>query len=237
MLDLPGGGRCRDSGGLTSTTKGGQKSFIIKVIISAGIVIGAMYAVGSPLVNVFVPRESLTYAGGMVEIFTGMAQYFGLSEALVGRFVGVVLFIAMFGSMMMWTPAPVKIHFSEIPGVYGEKTPSSTSTGASARRLVAVCLRVRDAGGERLRLRVGTADDEHRHQPHRRYRHVAADSSWWPTSCSAGNMTTPPRVPQMGSRTFGMGVVSVLIAIFVVSMSAPPSRPGWDLARPSSTSL
>ena len=60
--------------------KGGQKSFI-KVIISAGIVIGAMYAVGSLLVNVFVPRESLTYAGGMVEIFTGMAQYFGLRGA------------------------------------------------------------------------------------------------------------------------------------------------------------
>ena len=50
------------------------------MIISAGIVIGAMYAVGSLLVNVFVPRESLTYAGGMVEIFTGMAQYFGLSR-------------------------------------------------------------------------------------------------------------------------------------------------------------
>ena len=59
--------------------KGGQKSFI-KVIIIAGVVIGAMYALGSLLVNVFVPRESLTYAGGMVEIFTGMAQYFGLSD-------------------------------------------------------------------------------------------------------------------------------------------------------------
>ena len=84
--------------------------------------------------NVFVPRESLTYAGGMVEIFTGMAQYFGLSEALVGRFVGVVLFIAMFGSMMMWTSAPVKIHFSEIPqGVYGEKTTQLNEHGVPVR--------------------------------------------------------------------------------------------------------
>lgn len=155
--------------------KGGQKSFI-KVIISAGIVIGAMYAVGSLLVNVFVPRESLTYAGGMVEIFTGMAQYFQLSEALVGRFVGVVLFIAMFGSMMMWTSAPVKIHFRDpAGGLRREDHPAQRARRAGARRLVAVCLRVCDAGGQRLRLGIGAADDEHRHQSHRRYRHAAAD--------------------------------------------------------------
>ena len=48
----------------------------------------------------------------------------------MGRFVGVVLFIAMFGSMMMWTSAPVKIHFSEIPqGFTARRPPSSTSTG------------------------------------------------------------------------------------------------------------
>ncbi|MEZ9418188.1 amino acid permease, partial [Vibrio sp. 10N.286.49.E1] len=61
--------------------KGGHKSFI-KVIISAGIAIGIMYAVGSLLVNVFVARDELTYAGGMVEIFTGMANYFDISQSL-----------------------------------------------------------------------------------------------------------------------------------------------------------
>jgi amino acid transporter len=105
-------------------TKGGQKSFI-KVIITAGILIGGMYALGSLLVNVFVAREDLTYAAGMVEIFTGLGAYFHISEALMGRFVGIILFIAIFGSMMMWTAAPVKIHFSEIPaGIYGKKPPS-----------------------------------------------------------------------------------------------------------------
>ncbi|MBX9264925.1 amino acid permease, partial [Klebsiella pneumoniae] len=83
-------------------TKGGQKSFI-KVIITAGVLIGGMYALGSLLVNVFVARENLTYAGGMVEIFTGLGAYFHISEALMGRFVGIILFIAIFGSMMMWT--------------------------------------------------------------------------------------------------------------------------------------
>lgn len=81
-------------------TKGGQKSFI-KVIITAGILIGGMYALGSLLVNVFVAREDLTYAAGMVEIFTGLGAYFHISEALMGRFVGIILFIAIFGSMMM----------------------------------------------------------------------------------------------------------------------------------------
>lgn len=113
--------------------KGGQKAFI-KVIIMAGVLIGAMYALGSLLVNVFVPREDLTYAGGMVEIFTGMAQYFEVSTLVVGRFVGIILFIAMFGSMMMWTAAPVKIHFSEIPkGVYGEKTTELNEHGVPVR--------------------------------------------------------------------------------------------------------
>ncbi|MDH8090793.1 amino acid permease, partial [Klebsiella pneumoniae] len=70
------------------------------------VLIGGMYALGSLLVNVFVARENLTYAGGMVEIFTGLGAYFHISEALMGRFVGIILFIAIFGSMMMWTAAP-----------------------------------------------------------------------------------------------------------------------------------
>ena len=95
------------------TTKGGQKSFI-KVIITAGVLDYGIGVLGSLLVNVFVARENLTYAGGMVEIFTGLGAYFHISEALMGRFVGIILFIAIFGSMMMWTAAPVKIYSSEI---------------------------------------------------------------------------------------------------------------------------
>lgn len=55
-----------------------------------------MYALGSLLVNVFVAREDLTYAAGMVEIFTGLGAYFHISEALMGRFVGIILFICHF---------------------------------------------------------------------------------------------------------------------------------------------
>ena len=212
--------------------KGGSKSFV-KVIIIAGVVIGAMYALGSLLVNVFVPRESLTYAGGMVEIFTGMAQYFGLSEALVGRFVGVVLFIAMFGSMMMWTSAPVKIHFSEIPqGVYGDKTTQLNEHGVPVRAawwqfvFVFVMLVVNGFGSESVQQMMNTAIN------------LTAGTAMLPPIfimvayfVFRWKHDDTPREFRMGSRKFGMGVVSVLIAIFVVSMSASAFPSGVDLVR------
>ncbi|HDM8227793.1 TPA: amino acid permease [Vibrio campbellii] len=212
--------------------KGGQKAFI-KVIIMAGILIGAMYAIGSLLVNVFVPREDLTYAGGMVEIFTGMAQYFDISTALVGRFVGIILFIAMFGSMMMWTAAPVKIHFSEIPkGVYGEKTTELNEHGVPVRAawwqfaFVVVMLIVNGFGSESVQDMMNQA-----------------------INLTAGTAMLPPifimiayfvfrlkhddtpRDFRMGSRKVGMSVVSVLIVIFVVSMTASAFPTGVDLVR------
>ena len=89
--------------------KGGHKSFV-KVIIIAGIFIGALYSVGSVLANVFVSREELKFTGGSVQVFEGLARHFGLSEILMNRFVGVVSFTAMLGSLLMWTATPVKIN-------------------------------------------------------------------------------------------------------------------------------
>lgn len=199
--------------------KGGQKAFI-KVIIMAGVLIGAMYALGSLLVNVFVPREDLTYAGGMVEIFTGMAQYFEVSTLVVGRFVGVILFIAMFGSMMMWTAAPVKIHFSEIPkGVYGEKTTELNEHGVPVRAawwqfaFVVVMLVVNGFGSESVQDMMNQAINL-----------TAGTAMLPPIFIMAAYFIfrlkhdDTPRDFRMGSRKFGMGVVLVLIAIFVVSI-------------------
>ncbi|PTO65600.1 amino acid permease [Vibrio splendidus] len=210
--------------------KGGHKSFI-KVIISAGIAIGIMYAVGSLLVNVFIARDELTYAGGMVEIFTGMANYFDISQSLTGRFVGIILFVAMFGSMMMWTAAPVKIHFSEIPkGVYGEKTTELNEHGVPVRAawwqfaFVFLMLVVNGFGSESVQDMMNTA-----------------------INLTAGTAMLPPifimvayfvfrlkhddtpRDFRMGTRVQGMSVVSVLIGIFVVSMTASAFPTGVDL--------
>ena len=212
--------------------KGGQKSFI-KVIIWAGVAIGIMYALGSLLVNVFVAREDLTYSGGMVEIFTGMAQYFELSEAMVGRFVGVVLFIAMFGSMMMWTAAPVKIHFSEIPkGVYGEKTTELNEHGVPVRAawwqfaFVFFMLVVNGFGSESVQDMMNTAINL-----------TAGTAMLPPIFIMAAYFVfrwkhdDTPREFRMGSRLFGMSVVSVLITIFIVSMAAAAFPAGTDLVK------
>ncbi|KEI70601.1 amino acid permease [Endozoicomonas elysicola] len=113
--------------------KGGAKTFV-KVIVAAGLFIGVMYAAGSLLINVFVPRAELSFTGGMVEVFTGLANHYGFSTVITGRIVGVVLFIAMFGSLLMWSATPVKIHFSEIPkGIYGEKTTELNQHGVPER--------------------------------------------------------------------------------------------------------
>lgn len=212
--------------------KGGQKSFI-KVIISAGVLIGTMYAVGSLLVNVFVAQDDLTYAGGMVEIFTGMAQYFGLSELLVGRAVGIVLFIAMFGSMMMWTAAPVKIHFSEIPqGVYGEKTTELNEYGVPVRAawwqfaFVFIMLVINGFGSESVQDMMNQAIN------------LTAGTAMLPPIFIMVayfvfrlKYDDTPRSFRMGSRKFGMSMVSVLIGIFLISMSASAFPPGVDLVK------
>ena len=73
------------------------------MIILAGIFIGVLYSVSSVLINVFVSSKELKFTGGSVQVFHGMAAYFGLPEALMNRFVGLVSFTAMFGSLLMWT--------------------------------------------------------------------------------------------------------------------------------------
>ena len=109
--------------------KGGHKSFV-KVLIIAGIFIGALYSVGSILANVFVSREELKFTGGSVQVFEGLTLYFGLPETLMNRFVGIVSFTVMLGSLLMWTATPVKIFFSEIPkGIFGEKTVAPNKQG------------------------------------------------------------------------------------------------------------
>ncbi|WP_410315305.1 amino acid permease, partial [Klebsiella pneumoniae] len=73
--------------------KGGSKSFV-KVIILAGIFIGVLYSISSVLINVFVSSKELKFTGGSVQVFHGLAAYFGLPEILMNRFVGLVSFTA-----------------------------------------------------------------------------------------------------------------------------------------------
>jgi amino acid transporter len=86
----------------------------VKVIIVAGIFIGVLYSIASLLINVFVHSDTLKYTGGSVQVFEA-GRLLWSAAILMNRFVGLVSFTAMFGSLLMWTATPVKIFFSEIP--------------------------------------------------------------------------------------------------------------------------
>ncbi len=212
--------------------KGGSKSFV-KVIIVAGIFIGVLYSIASLLINVFVHSDTLKYTGGSVQVFEGLAAYFGLPEILMNRFVGLVSFTAMFGSLLMWTATPVKIFFSEIPqGVYGEKTTRLNKHGVPVRAawwqfvFVFVMLVVNGFGSESVQQMMNTAIN------------LTAGTAMLPPIfimvayfVFRWKHDDTPRDFRMGSRKFGMAVVSVLITIFVVSMSASAFPSGVDLVR------
>ncbi|MDK3165385.1 amino acid permease [Aeromonas caviae] len=212
--------------------KGGSKSFV-KVIIVAGIFIGVLYSVASLLINVFVHSDTMKYTGGSVQVFEGLAAHFGLPEILMNRFVGLVSFTAMFGSLLMWTATPVKIFFSEIPaGIFGKKTVELNENGVPARAawiqyLIVLPLMVIPTLGS------NTAQD----LMNTVINMTAAASMLPPLFIMVAYFVfrwkhdDTPRDFRMGSRTFGMGVVSVLIAIFVVSMSASAFPAGVDLVR------
>lgn len=209
--------------------KGGSKSFV-KVIIVAGIFIGVLYSIASLLINVFVHSDTLKYTGGSVQVFEGLAAYFGLPEILMNRFVGLVSFTAMFGSLLMWTATPVKIFFSEIPaGIFGKKTVELNENGVPARAawiqyLIVLPLMVIPTLGS----------------------NTAQDLMNTVINMTAASMLPPlfimlaylnlrlkldhlPREFKMGSRSTGIAVVSVLIVLFSVGFLASTFPTGADI--------
>nr|WP_286168561.1 amino acid permease [Roseburia sp. 1XD42-34] len=101
--------------------KGGNKTFIRTIIISA-FSIGIMYALGSVAVGLIMPAEALqdNYSDALFEAFVILGSYFGIGDGIT-RFVGLIMLLSAVGSLVIWTAAPVKILFSEIPeGIFGK---------------------------------------------------------------------------------------------------------------------
>lgn len=210
--------------------KGGSKSFV-KVIIIAGLFIGVLYSIASLLINVFVPGDTLKYTGGSVQVFEGLAAYFGLPEILMNRFVGLVSFTAMFGSLLMWTATPVKIFFSEIPaGIFGKKTVELNENGVPARAawiqylIVLPLMLIPTLGSNTAQDLMNTVINM-----------TAAASMLPPLFIMLAYLNLRlkldhlPRDFKMGSRTTGIAVVSVLIAIFSVGFLASTFPTGADI--------
>lgn len=109
--------------------KGGSKAFV-KAIIVAGVAIGLLYTVGALLVGTFVPQSEITYTSGMFQVFDALGLYFGLPTGIIDRIVGFVMLFASAGGLMMWTSAPVKVFFTEIPkGVFPERVTKLNDQG------------------------------------------------------------------------------------------------------------
>lgn len=210
--------------------KGGSKSFV-KVIIVAGIFIGVLYSVASLLINVFVPSDTLKFTGGSVQVFEGLAAYFGLPAVLMNRFVGLVSFTAMFGSLLMWTATPVKIFFSEIPaGIFGKKTVELNENGVPARAawiqylIVLPLMLIPTLGSNTAQELMNTVINM-----------TAAASMLPPLFIMLAYLNLRlrldhlPREFRMGSRTTGIALVSVLIAIFAVGFLASTFPTGADI--------
>ncbi|MDK9776960.1 MULTISPECIES: amino acid permease [unclassified Vibrio] len=210
--------------------KGGSKSFV-KVIIVAGIFIGVLYCVASVLINVFVPSETLKYTGGSVQVFEGLAAHFSLPEILMNRFVGLVSFTAMFGSLLMWTATPVKIFFSEIPeGIFGKKTVELNENGVPARAawyqfLIVIPLMIIPTLGS------NTAQD----LMNTVINMTAAASMLPPLFIMLAYLNLRLKLDhlerdfKMGSRMTGITAVSVLIVIFTVGFLASTFPTGADI--------
>ncbi|MEM8060001.1 amino acid permease [Morganella morganii subsp. sibonii] len=211
--------------------KGGSKAFV-KVIIIAGLFIGLLYSVSSVVINVFVPREALKFTGGSVQVFEGLSTYFGLPEILMNRFVGVVSFTAMFGSLLMWTAAPVKIFFAEIPkGVFGAKTVELNKHGVPARAawiqflIVIPLMFIPTLGSDTVQDLMNTVINM-----------TAAASMLPPLFIMLAYLNLRrkldhiPRDFRMGSRTTGIAVVSLLIVIFTVGFLASIFPTGANIA-------
>ncbi|MFB9214793.1 amino acid permease [Vibrio sinaloensis] len=210
--------------------KGGSKSFV-KVIIIAGIFIGGLYSVASVLINVFVSSSELKYTGGSVQVFEGLASYFGLPEILMNRFVGLVSFTAMFGSLLMWTATPVKIFFSEIPaGIFGKKTIELNENGVPARAawvqyvIVFPLMIIPTLGSNTAQDLMNTVINM-----------TAAASMLPPLFIMLAYLNLRLKLDhlerdfKMGSRMTGITAVSVLIVIFTVGFLASMFPTGADI--------
>ncbi|MDS1840069.1 amino acid permease [Vibrio vulnificus] len=210
--------------------KGGSKSFV-KVIIVAGIFIGVLYSVASVLINVFVSSSELKFTGGSVQVFEGLASHFGLPEIMMNRFVGLVSFTAMFGSLLMWTATPVKIFFSEIPeGIFGKKTVELNENGVPARAawiqyaIVLPLMVIPTLGSDTAQDLMNTVINM-----------TAAASMLPPLFIMLAYLNLRLKLDhlerdfKMGSRMTGIVVVSILIGIFTVGFLASTFPTGADI--------
>lgn len=100
--------------------KGGNKAFIRTMLFST-LLVGGLYALGAVAVGLVVPLETLqgNFSNGLFDSFLILGSYYGVGN-IITNIVGFIMLLASLGSLVLWTAAPVKVLFSEIPeGIFG----------------------------------------------------------------------------------------------------------------------
>src|SRR5699024_8578056 len=95
--------------------KGGNKAFI-KTMLFSTLLVGALYALGAAAVGIIVPAETLhgNFSNGLFDSFRILGSHYGIGN-IITNIVGFIMLLASLGSLVLWTAAPVKVLFSEIP--------------------------------------------------------------------------------------------------------------------------
>ena len=136
ILQAVGGGE--SIGVYIKDVKGGNKTFV-KTMIGATIIVGIMYILGAIEVGLVVPQSTLNgnFANGIFDIFKILGSNFNIPAEVTVRLVGLILFIVNLGSLALWTAAPVKVFFSEIPaGVFGKWLVKTNDEGNPTNALI-----------------------------------------------------------------------------------------------------
>lgn len=137
VLQAVGGGE--SIGVYIKDVKGGNKTFV-KIMVLSTVVVGLMYVLGAAAVGMIVPAETLAgnFSNGIFDVFQLLGSHFNIPSGVLVRLVGVILLLGNLGSLALWTAAPVKIFFSEIPeGVFGKWLVKTNDEGNPTNALVA----------------------------------------------------------------------------------------------------
>ncbi|MGB3161486.1 amino acid permease [Carnobacterium sp.] len=117
--------------------KGGNKSFM-KTIVVAALSIGVIYALGAVAVGMILPSETLqgNYSNALFDAFAILGAHYGITVG-VTRTVGFIMLLSSVGSLVLWTAAPAKILFSEIPeGIFGKWISKTNNEGNPTNALL-----------------------------------------------------------------------------------------------------
>ena len=228
---IQGVGGAESVGVFLNDLKGGVKAFVRTVVI-AGLTIGLLYAGASLLVNLFIPEGSVAISTGIFDVFGAVFAHFGIPMEVSTRVIGLILLAATLGSLMMWTSAPIKVFFTEIPkGVFGSKIVELNEHGIPARAAwlqfaIVVPILIIPALGS------GNLDDLLMIVTNM----TAATALLPPLLILLAyfmlrkNFDAAPRGFRMGSRTFGLVIAAFLLVVFcfvLICGTIPLDQPLW----------